>query len=107
RDFEKAAKVGALQNPVQQTSTNRAFRQQIITENSAEPLELRGNSKKFPEACKSQGDSEHIAESTEKTRETQNYPQGALQNPVHSTEILSESELLRHTIAAHVQGDIE
>jgi len=55
RDFEKAAKVGALQNPVQQTSTNRAFRQQTITENSAEPLELRGNSKKFPEACKSQG----------------------------------------------------
>jgi site-specific recombinase XerD len=58
RDFEKAAEFGALQNPVQQTATNGDFPPQTITENSAETLEIAGNagnSKKFPEACKSQG----------------------------------------------------
>jgi ParB-like chromosome segregation protein Spo0J len=58
KDFEQAAKFGALQNPVQQTATNDAEPRQTITEDSAETLEIAGNagnSKKFPEACKSQG----------------------------------------------------
>ncbi len=47
-EFERAAKVGAcsaLQNPVQQISTPLF----------AETLEIAGNEKKHPEACKSQG----------------------------------------------------
>jgi integrase len=54
-DFQRAAKVGALHNPVQQTATNGDKPLQTSTSAYAETLEIAGNAKKFPEACKSQG----------------------------------------------------
>jgi hypothetical protein len=57
-EFERAAKVGtcsALQNPVQQSETNGDKPLQTSTPFCAETLEIAGNAKKHPEACKSQG----------------------------------------------------
>ena len=45
----------ALQNPVQQSETNGDEPLQTSTGDYAETLEIAGNEKKFPEACKSQG----------------------------------------------------
>jgi integrase len=59
-DFARAAKVGvnihtALHNPVQQSETNGDKPAQTNQVDDAETLEIAGNAKEHPEACKSQG----------------------------------------------------
>jgi hypothetical protein len=54
-DFHRAAMIGALHNPVQQTATNRDEPTPINHIDHAKTLEIAGNAKKHPEACKSQG----------------------------------------------------
>jgi hypothetical protein len=56
------------------------------------------SAKKFPRACKSQGDTEH----PEKTLGLSLIRVDALQNPVQF-----DPETLAATISAHIQGDIE
>jgi len=55
RDFERAASVGALHNPVQGTGENCLIVAHTCTGEDSEYQEIMGNVKKFPEACKSQG----------------------------------------------------
>jgi hypothetical protein len=68
-------------------------------------LDFAGTAKKNPEACKSQGDTEHIAESQPKASKYAS----ALQKAVHSIifGLLDDDELeiLALTLAAHRQRE--
>jgi hypothetical protein len=91
------AQVKAVQKAVQQTSTP-AF---------TETLEIAGNEKKHPEACKSQGDTEQYGESLGKTTKPGEALQKAVQSIIFGPLDDDELELLALTLAAHRQGNIE
>jgi hypothetical protein len=66
---------------------------------------ILGRAKKFPEACKSQGDTEQPTETKGKPRNDG----AALHNQVQSqcNSMPNDADCLALTIQAHQQGDIE
>jgi integrase len=64
-DFKRASSCGALHNPMHQSDANRHKLAHTSTVTFAETLEIAGNAKEHPEACKSQGDAEQSPKSNE------------------------------------------
>ena len=69
-------------------------------------VEILRNEKKHPEACKSQGDAEHIAISQPKASKNDSTLQKAVHSIIFGPLDDDELELLALTLAAHRQGDI-
>ncbi len=99
-EFDAAARLGALQIPVQQSEEKRRKVSISQMADSEETAENAGNVEKQPGGHKSQGEAELVPNFLEKRR----FDAAALHEPV---QLPSELELRRLHIAAFMAGDVE
>jgi hypothetical protein len=110
-EFERAARSARRdKNGAESGAAKRSKRRRTAANQYTKPRKNSGNSgnaKKHPEACKSQGDTEHYRGSLRKTTK----PGETLQKAVHSIIFGplddDELELRALTLAAHRQGNVE